>query len=124
MVVEGLGPIKFHVAREIVVASDPKATRDVSYVRRMPSGTVELLSKRDGPSGTLWTLREIRAAGPEWRYLADGETLEDLEKDFLERIPEEFCGTVADSIADVTARHALSAIREIELSSPKTGTRN
>ena len=124
MIVEGLGSIEFHEANEIIVASDPKAKRDVSYVRRMPAGTVQLLSKRVGPSGTLWTLREVRTNGPEWRYLAEGETLAELSANLVVRKREEFCGTVEDSIADVTARHALSAMREIELTPAKPGNRN
>ena len=95
MIVEGLGSIEFHEANEIIVASDPKAKRDVSYVRRMPARTVQLLSKRVGPSGTLWSLREVRANGPEWRYLAEGETLAELSANLVVRKREEFCATIA-----------------------------
>lgn len=112
---EEFGKPQFVAAGEIVIASDSKATRTVAYVRRNETGNVELLSRRDGPSGSLYTLRECRPDGPTWRYLGEGESISALRKNMLDRKPGEFCGLVEGSIADVAVRHALAAIREIEL---------
>ena len=121
MVFPELGDQPFYDAGEIIVASDPKAIRPFAFVRRNAEGNVELLSRRDGPVDKSYTLRECKETGPLWRYLAEGDSLSELAKNLSVHRNEMFSGLSEDSIADVTVKHALSAMREIEISARSKG---
>ena len=112
-----LGDQPFYDAGEILVASDSKASRIFAFVRRNADGNVELFSRRDGPSGQLYTLLECRETGPVYCLLAEGEDILDLAANRAERHQVLFSGLTDGSMADVKVRHAISAMREIELKS-------
>ncbi|WP_424990387.1 hypothetical protein [Fluviibacterium sp. S390] len=105
----------WHDAGEIVVASDANAKRSQSWVKRSESGTVLLLTTRNGPSGQVLTVREVRENPLGWKYLGEGESFEELSSSLLTGNPMmKFSDTIEDSIADVCTKHAIASIREVE----------
>lgn len=95
---------------KVVVPSDPKAT----YFILDRAGTTErpiVTTKRIGPSGTSYTRRECDCNNRTWRYLAEGDTLEELE---ASPKPNEPMGPLVEgSIADVMWQHACRGHRSM-----------
>jgi hypothetical protein len=60
----------------ISVPSDPGAAYRLLRWSRLPNGHLEALSRRDGPSGTSFARREIDCGAMKFRYLGEGDTLE------------------------------------------------
>lgn len=65
------------VAQPIPVPSDPRAQYQAVNVTRKPDGSVEILTHRDGPSGSSFALREVDCRGDRFRYLGEGDTGEE-----------------------------------------------
>ena len=61
-------------AQPIPVPSDSKARYTALQVTPKPGGTVEILSRRVGPSGTSFALREVDCRNDRFRYLGEGDT--------------------------------------------------
>jgi hypothetical protein len=61
----------------IAVPSDPRATYQLLEWRRMPNGHREAMTRRDGPSGITFARREIDCEGMRFRYLGEGDTVEE-----------------------------------------------
>jgi hypothetical protein len=93
---------------KVVVPSDPKAT----YYILQRAGTElrpVLTTKRVGPSGTSYTRRECDCTNRTWRYVAEGDTLAELESSPK---PDDAMGPLVDgSIADVMWSQACSTLR-------------
>jgi hypothetical protein len=49
--------------------------------RALPSGNLEVLTRRDGRSGTSFSRREIDCTAGTFRYLGEGDTREQAEED-------------------------------------------
>ncbi|MGQ0558611.1 MAG: zinc ribbon domain-containing protein [Sphingosinicella sp.] len=64
----------------IHVPSDPRATYRLLEWRTLPNGNRESLSRRDGPSGTYYTVREIDCGAMQFRYLGEGETISEARR--------------------------------------------
>jgi hypothetical protein len=48
----------------------------------MPNGHYEVLTRRDGSSGTSYARREVNCTAPmTFRYLGDGDTVDEARKD-------------------------------------------
>jgi hypothetical protein len=89
----------------VVVPSDPKATYYILKREGTPKRPI-VTTKRVGPSGTSFAKRESDCAKRTWRYLADGDTLADLDS----AKPDEKMGPLVEgSIADVMWHHACDA---------------
>jgi hypothetical protein len=58
----------------MTVQSDPGASFRLLRVKRMVNHHVEALTRRDGPSGTYFSRREIDCLGLRYRGLGEGET--------------------------------------------------
>lgn len=63
------------MGKPISVPSDPKARYWAVEGKRTSPTMVEILTKREGPSGTSYALRQIDCARRQFRYLGDGDTL-------------------------------------------------
>jgi hypothetical protein len=61
--------------------SDPGASYRILKIDKMANGNLEVVSRRDGPSGTSFARREINCAGYSYRYLGEGDTREEAEAD-------------------------------------------
>lgn len=61
--------------------SDSGASYLLIRWRRVPNGHLESVSRRDGPSGVSYARREIDCDAMTFRYLGEGDTLEDAEAD-------------------------------------------
>jgi hypothetical protein len=61
--------------------SDPNARFRILSVNRLSNGNIEVLNRRDGPSGTSYSRREISCSAYTYRYLGEGDTLEEAKAD-------------------------------------------
>lgn len=59
----------------ISVPSDPKARYWMVEGKRTSPTTVEVMTRREGPSGTSYALRQVDCANSRFRYLGEGDTL-------------------------------------------------
>ena len=66
-------------AQAIDVPSDPRARYEAIIVSQLRPGTVEILTRRNGPSGRSYTLREIDCGAQTFRYLGEGDSRSDAE---------------------------------------------
>lgn len=64
------------VAQPIPVPSDPRARYTALEIKPKPHGRVEILTRREGPSGISFALREIDCDKRTFRYLGEGDTQE------------------------------------------------
>ncbi|MBP0447283.1 hypothetical protein J8J14_21150 [Roseomonas sp. SSH11] len=67
-------------AQPVAVPSDPRAKYEALAVTRKPNGLVEILTRRDGPSGISFSIREIDCRANRFRYLGEGDTREQAER--------------------------------------------
>lgn len=63
----------------VAVPSDPKARYTLLEAKEKDDGLVESLTRRDGPSGTSYSKRLIDCDNATFRYIADGDTLEEMK---------------------------------------------
>lgn len=82
------------------VESDPRANYRLLRWTRMRNGNIEAVTRRDGPSGTSFARREIDCRTRLFRYLGEGDALDDALKD--SKNIGEMTDLVSGSIADVT----------------------
>jgi hypothetical protein len=64
----------------IDVPSDPKAKYTAVDVTRVGDGKAEITTKRDGPSGTSYAKRLVDCRSMRFRYLGEGDTMEELNR--------------------------------------------
>jgi hypothetical protein len=67
--------------KPIDVQSDPGATYRLLAKSKLPNGNLEVISRRDGPSGTSFARREVDCGSMTFRYLGEGDTLDDAKLD-------------------------------------------
>lgn len=60
----------------IPVSSDPRATYHLLNLSRLPSGNLQVLTRRTGSSGTSYAVREVDCRAMRFRYLGEGQTQE------------------------------------------------
>lgn len=65
----------------VPVPSDPGATYHLIEWREMPNGNREAITRRAGRSGTSFARREIDCGSMTFRYLGEGDTLEEARID-------------------------------------------
>jgi hypothetical protein len=65
----------------IPFASDPNATFEVISSKSLLNGKLEVVTKRVGPSGTSFARREISCEEYSYRYLGEGDSLEEAMQD-------------------------------------------
>ena len=92
------------------VPSDPRATYTMLSVTRGKGGRVLALSRRDGPSGTRYSRREIDCRAMMFRYTGEGDT----ETQALRPDPsaDKMGPLVSGSISDVASRLACRIARQ------------
>lgn len=88
----------------IPVSSDPRASYRLLRKSRLANSNLEVLTRRDGPSGTSFARREINCGDMTFRYLGEGDTLEEAEKDGPN--PGELSEAMSTSISGEVARFA------------------
>jgi hypothetical protein len=66
--------------KSIVYASDPNARFEILSNKSLSNRNIEVVTKRIGPSGISFSRREISCADYTYRYLGDGDSLEDAMK--------------------------------------------
>jgi hypothetical protein len=82
----------------IAAPSDPGAQYRILAIRRMRRGHLDVLSRRDGRSGTSFARREIDCDARTFRYLGEGDTREEAAQDGPNPGPmTEITGTSASS---------------------------
>lgn len=93
-------------ARGTSYPSDPNARFEIISSKNLPNGNLEVLNRRDGPSGTSFSRREISCSDYTYRYLGEGDTLEQAEQDSPNQgSMSELTGTSASSdIADAACK--------------------
>ena len=67
--------------RPISVPSDPRASYQLVRWSRLSNGNLEAVTRRDGPSGTSFSRREIDCGAMTFRYLGEGDTMEEALAD-------------------------------------------
>lgn len=67
-------------AQTIPVPSDPRAAYEALEIRRLPNGNREILTRRVGPLGTSYALREVDCRRNQFRYLGEGDTAEQARR--------------------------------------------
>jgi len=86
--------------------SDPNARFRILSVKRLGNGNIEVLNRRDGPSGTSYSRREISCSAYTFRYLGEGDTLDQAKANGPNPGPmAPLTGTSASSdVADAACR--------------------
>ncbi len=64
----------------IGVPTDPKAKYTVVDLKNVGGGKAEITTKRDGPSGTSYAKRLVDCGSMRFKYLGEGDTIEDLNR--------------------------------------------
>ena len=64
----------------IHVPTDPKAEYTVVGLKNVGGGTAEITTRRDGPSGTSYAKRLVDCGRMRFKYLGEGDTLEELNR--------------------------------------------
>ena len=65
----------------ISAPSDPGASYRILKISKRPNGNLEVVSRRDGPSGTSFARREINCGRNTYRYLGEGDTRDEASED-------------------------------------------
>lgn len=89
---------------KISVPSDPKAKYFVTKMEALSAGMVEISTRREGPSGTSFAVRQVKCGPLLFAYIAEG----DLEADLVRNSSPDFSKPVYGSISDVVARFACA----------------
>ena len=84
----------------ISAPSDPGAQYRILAIERLPNGNLEVVSRRDGPSGTSFARREINCGDQTYRYLGEGDTREDAQQ----------AGPNPGSMSEITGTSASSDV--------------
>jgi hypothetical protein len=66
--------------KSIVYASDPNARFEILSNKSLPNRNIEVVTKRIGPSGISFSRREISCSNYSYRYLGEGDTLDEALK--------------------------------------------
>lgn len=67
--------------KPINVVSDPGVTYHLLESSKMPNGNLEIVTRRDGPSGTSFARREVDCDAMTFRYLGEGDSLAEAQRD-------------------------------------------
>ncbi len=81
---EGFDSPKLPPATEgkpINVVSDPGVTYHLLESSKMPNGNLEIVTRRDGSSGTSFARREVDCDAMTFRYLGEGDSLAEAKHD-------------------------------------------
>lgn len=68
------------VAQPISVPSDPRARYEALEIAPRRNGLLEIVTRRDGPSGTSFAVREVDCRGDRFRYVGEGDTLVEAKR--------------------------------------------
>lgn len=99
-------------AQPIPVPSDPRASYAALDIKLKPRGMVEVLTRRDGPSGISFALREIDCGRRSFRYIGEGDTREEAARASARSRPGNTMGPLTDgSISTHLANFACAARR-------------
>jgi hypothetical protein len=67
-------------AQSIPVPSDPRARYEAVSVDKRRDDLVEIITRRQGPSGTSFARREVDCRRRLFRYIGEGDTLEQAKR--------------------------------------------
>lgn len=93
----------------IPVPSDPGATYRLLKSSKMANGHVEAITRRDGSSGTSFARREINCEDMMFRYIGEGDTREEAERDGPN--PGKMADLIPGSISTESAEFICSKTR-------------
>lgn len=88
------------------VPSDARARYFLLDVSPGKGGNIVATTRREGPSGTTFARREIDCGGQTFRYIGEGDTLEQAKQPAPN--PGEMSTLVDGSISDLTIKFACS----------------
>ncbi len=88
----------------VPVPSDPKASYQI--VVKQLNGKKLVIGKRTGPSGVSFTIREVHCDTMRFRYLAEGDTVDEMMKNINDRNPMSslFTGSISYYIVKAACR--------------------
>jgi len=78
-VIASVGVVAAASAKRVPVPTDQKAIYEALELAVSPSGTAIITTRRTGPSGTSFSIRECDCMGVSYRYLGDGASLADAQ---------------------------------------------
>jgi hypothetical protein len=67
-------------AQSISVPSDARARYEAVSTTKRPDGLVEIITRRQGPSGMSFARREVDCRRRTFRYVGEGDTLEEAKR--------------------------------------------
>jgi hypothetical protein len=94
----------------IAAPSDPNASYRILKISKMSNGNIEVISRRDGTSGTSYARREIDCNAYKYRYLGEGDALAEAEQD-------------SSNIGNMSELTGTSASSDVANAACKKGTR-
>ena len=88
-------------ATPIRVVSDPSARYQLLSLSRLPNGNLQVLTRRDGRSGTSFARREVNCRTMTFRYLGEGDTLKQALRNTPSqgRMAEAMPGSITGEVA-------------------------
>ena len=94
-------------AQPVPVPSDANARYQALNVTRKLNGHVEILTRRDGPSGRSFALREVDCRSDRFRYLGEGDTREEaLQRHAHDQLSPLLEGSISWHVARFACRSA------------------
>ena len=90
----------------IEVASDLGVAYRLLKSKKMRNGNLEILTRRDGSSGTSFARREVDCGSMTFRYLGEGDSLAEAQQDGPN--PGEMTEAMSTSISGEVSRFACS----------------
>lgn len=101
------------LGQEIPAWSDPRASYTDEGSGILSNGNLWIVTRRSGPSGVTYSKREIDCASGNFRYLQEGESLEDMS-DSVDEMGVLTEGSISTLVSDYACRkHRRGAVRGI-----------
>ncbi|MGB4106633.1 MAG: hypothetical protein WBK55_02425 [Alphaproteobacteria bacterium] len=94
-------------AESILVPSDSKASYEALSVKKLDNNQVKIVTKRIGSSGESYSKRLVDCNSMTFKYLGDGDTLDEME---ASKPSPNMSELVSGSISDVVSRYACSKV--------------
>ena len=95
-------------ATQISVASDPSARYQLLSLSKLPNGNLQVLTRRDGRSGTSFARREVNCSAMTFRYLGEGDTLKQAQRNTPNRgrMSEAFRDSISGEVSRFACRRS------------------
>ena len=92
--------------KTVSVPSDPNARYKIAVLAGFDRSALSVVSQRQGPSGTSFAIREVNCINQTFRYMGEGDTLQDAMANIrdTDRMAALFTGSISYHIVQAACR--------------------